>query len=91
MNTHYIVTYAWSKVTSIGGDPPSARNNQATSVVGYQIFIHGGHDGTKWLADLYIFDTEMMEWVIPLVGGEAPSSRACHTISKLGRKLFMFG
>jgi hypothetical protein len=73
------------------GDVPSCRNNQATEVVEHLIYLHGGHDGTKWLNDLHILDTTHCEWIMPLVGGELPAARACHSLSKIGRKLFLFG
>lgn len=73
------------------GTAPSARNNHATFVVGSRLFIHGGHDGNRWLADMYVLDTERWEWSIPEVAGTPPSPRACHTTSMVGRKVFLFG
>lgn len=30
-------------------------------------------------------------WSKPKVSGSKPSARACHTMSRVGRKLYMFG
>lgn len=30
-------------------------------------------------------------WSKPKVSGQKPSARACHTMSRVGRKLYMFG
>lgn len=45
------------RVPQIQGKLPVCRNNHTTAVVGDKIFIHGGHDGSRWLDDLYILDT----------------------------------
>ena len=79
------------EVPKCSGVTPSSRNNHATFVVGAKLYVHGGHDGSKWLADLHCLDTEKMEWSVPITAGTPPSARACHTTSILGRKLFLFG
>lgn len=38
-----------------------------------------------------VLDTERMEWSQPVVSGVAPSARACHTTTLLGRKVYMLG
>jgi hypothetical protein len=37
----------WISVTA-KGEIPDERNNHATSIIGYKIYVHGGHDGSKW-------------------------------------------
>jgi len=85
-------TMEWSSPT-VTGTAPTTRNNHATFVVGTKLYVHGGHDGSKWLADLHMLDTATEEhrWSIPVVAGKPPSARACHTTTRLGRKLYMFG
>jgi hypothetical protein len=75
----------------ISGPTPSTRNNHATFVYNGKLYVHGGHDGVRWLADLHCLDTEKMEWSQPAVSGVLPSARACHTTTLLGRKVYMFG
>ena len=71
-----IATGQWCEVTSTGDLPPSARNNHATVVVGTQIYMHGGHDGTKWLNDLHSIDTENL-----FTSDASPSFQPDHAIS----------
>jgi hypothetical protein len=78
-------------VPTCSGSIPSTRNNHATFVYGNKLYIHGGHDGLKWLADLHCLDTETMTFSTPSVSGSLPSARACHTTTLLGRKVYMFG
>jgi len=67
-----------------GGNIPSTRNNHISVVVARtKIFVHGGHDGRKWLSDLHILDTDHTHagennnlcWVTPNVAGECPPAR----------------
>lgn len=41
-----------------------------TAVVGHRLFVHGGHDGIKWLDDLYVLDTENLTWMEVVVNGK---------------------
>ena len=87
-------------------DAPAPRNNQATAVVDNKLFVHGGHDGSKWLSDMYILScgssyqedsveakpfVESLSWSRAQTSGVHPSARACHTMSRVGRKIFLFG
>jgi hypothetical protein len=84
----YSLYSAWRRsMPNCTGVTPSARNNHATFTVGTRLYVHGGHDGSKWLADLHCLDTEKMEWSVPSPGGVCPSARACHTTTTLGRKV----
>jgi hypothetical protein len=38
-----------------------------------------------------LLNTSSLVWSKPKVGGQKPSARACHTMSRVGRKLYMFG
>jgi len=81
---------AWSQPETMG-TTPCRRNNHTTAVVGARIFVHGGHDGTQWLDDLHVLNTDTLTWYSPTVSGTPPSARACHTLSRVGGKLYMFG
>ena len=87
-------------------DTPSARNNHATAVLDNKPFYHGGHDGTKWLSDMYILScnsscqedsvesrpfADSLSWSRAQTSGVHPSARACHTLSRVGRKIYLFG
>jgi hypothetical protein len=84
---------SWS-VPVTKGITPSARNNHSTFVHGSRLYIHGGHDGRRWLADFWCLDTESLTWTVPEVSGLIPSARACHTITLAGTgkgKAYLFG
>jgi len=88
-----IITMEWS-VPMTTGMTPSTRNNHSTFVHGSRLYIHGGHDGVKWLADFHCLELDRMEWSVPIVSGTVPSARACHTITLSGSgkgKAFLFG
>ena len=72
---------------------PCPRSNHAACAVGTTLYIHGGYDGATWLSDLYVLDTAAEEpaWRVPGVAGSAPTARACHTLTTLGRQVFVFG
>lgn len=56
-----------------------------------KIYVHGGHDGDKWLDDLFIFDASKYMWIKVSIYGYQPSARACHSLNRIGKKLYMFG
>ena len=57
----------WSEAFPIGTVPATRNNHISVVVHRTEIFIHGGHDGEKWLNDLHILDTERMSWLMPNV------------------------
>lgn len=82
------------------------RNNHASSVYGGELFIHGGHDGETWLADMFAFDVSTLADVFDTVepdeavdvqvryvqcGGKVPTKRACHTMTSVRDKFYSFG
>lgn len=93
-----VSTGAWEEVLP-NVHAPSARNNHTTAVVDLKLVLHGGHDGNKWVADMHILDTESattgsyenITWQKAMTSGTSPSARACHTLTRLAHKLYMFG
>lgn len=73
------------------GAAPSARNNHSTFVYNGRLYIHGGHDGTRWLGDLFCFNPDTLTWTAVEVSGSVPSPRACHTITLVGKRAWLFG
>eukprot|EP00397_Hematodinium_sp_SG-2012_P019350 GEMP01019877.1.p1 GENE.GEMP01019877.1~~GEMP01019877.1.p1 ORF type:complete len:515 (+),score=55.52 GEMP01019877.1:19-1563(+) len=87
-----VATSIWTQLQS--AEPPSARNNHSTAVIDHKLLVYGGHDGNKWLQDMYLLDTASTDdprWQRGVTSGNAPAARACHTLSRLGWKLYMFG
>ncbi|CAK0875638.1 unnamed protein product [Prorocentrum cordatum] len=95
-----VASNSWTEVHP-NGQAPSARNNHTTAVVDLRLVVHGGHDGNKWVADMHILDTggstgaggvqEGPTWHKAPTSGAPPSARACHTLTRLAHKLYMFG
>lgn len=94
-----VASGTWSEVLP-SGSAPSARNNHTTAVVDSRLVVHGGHDGNKWVADMHILETsppaptpphEGLVWHKAPTSGTPPSARACHTLTRLAHKLYMFG
>ena len=85
-------TFEWS--IPIINNPtiaPSARNNHATFTYNDRLYIHGGHDGQRWLNDLWCYDPLDNTWTLVNVSGDLPSARACHTTTLLNRKVYLLG
>ena len=90
--------YRWHLVPQ-NRQTPAARNNHTSAVAASEVYIHGGHDGSQWLADFHILDAASVInsnytgalWRAPQVSGQKPSARACHTLSRVRQKLFLFG
>lgn len=47
---------SWSE-PAIKGPPPTPRDSHSCTVIGDNLFVFGGTDGTKLLNDLQILDT----------------------------------
>lgn len=78
-------------IVDYSGNVPCARNNHASCVYQDKLYIHGGHDGGKWLDDFYIFDSKTKIWNEIIISSYKPKPRACHTISRIGRKIYLYG
>lgn len=95
LNVH---THAWTECSDACA--PAARNNHTTAVVDSLLFVHGGHDGANPCHDMHVLEVppasfnrpfEQPQWQKPTTSGQQPSARACHTLTRLGRKLYMYG
>eukprot|EP00941_MAST-03F_sp_MAST-3F-sp1_P005567 g5567.t1 len=86
-----IETMTWLPFDTTG-TAPSARNNHTSTRVGTRLFVHGGHGGSSWLDDLFCLDTKRKVWSKPdLLPNSMPPARACHTLTRVNQKLYMFG
>ena len=98
-----IATNTWYECPSLPNSP-NPRNNHATAVADGRIYVHGGHDGDRWLSDMFVLDASIlavepfdpskltqMTWQRLEPSGFVPMSRACHSLSRVGRKLYLFG
>jgi len=88
----------WTNVpkTSQKGAPPPSRTNHAAASVGKNMYIFGGNNNNEAgqyqvLDDLNMLDTHTMTWSRPKTTGTAPCARSGHTLTAIGKKLYLFG
>jgi hypothetical protein len=84
-----------SKASQKGQVPPS-RTNHASASVGKNMYIFGGNNNSEAgqyqvLDDLSMLDTVTMTWSKPKTSGQAPCARSGHTLTAIGKKLYLFG
>lgn len=84
-----------SKAAQKGITPPS-RTNHAAAAVGKNMYIFGGNNNNdegkyQVLDDLSMLDTVTMTWSRPKTTGTAPCARSGHTLTAIGKKLYLFG
>lgn len=82
----------WIELHPIG-ETPSYRNNHTTAVYSSKLYVHGGHNGTSWLDDLYFLETggQRPTWYRVYPQGQIPTARACHSLNRVGKKIYLFG
>lgn len=88
----------WTNVakTSVKGAFPPSRTNHASAAVGKNMYIFGGNNNNEAgqyqvLDDLNMLDTHTMTWSRPTTTGQAPCARSGHTLTAIGKKLYLFG
>lgn len=75
------------------GTPPGPCNMHSTDYIpelGIILVFRGG-DGAKYLNDLHCLNLRTSNWSCLEATGEAPTPRANHGSSTVGRRLFIFG
>lgn len=78
----------------IDGKPPPARGGQAGVLLGNLFIVFGGtyfKDKFQYLNDLWVIDTDAMEWHKPKAAGKAPSPRYGHAAAVVGTSVYVFG
>lgn len=88
----------WSNIpkTAQKGVPPPSRTNHASASVGKNMYIFGGNNNNEAgqyqvLDDLSMLDTHTMTWSRPKTTGAIPCARSGHTLTAIGKKLYLFG
>lgn len=88
----------WTNVpgSQLRGTPPVSRTNHASAAVGKKMYIFGGNNNNEAgmyqvLDDFSALDTETMTWSKPETTGEKPTARSGHTLTAIGKKLYLFG
>lgn len=76
---------------------PSARLAHAQAAVGNNLYIFGGRLGVDMndiaLPDMYVFNTETLEWKGPIIfaSSDSPGPRSFHKMISVKNKLYLFG
>uniref|UniRef100_A0A7S0M993 Uncharacterized protein n=1 Tax=Cryptomonas curvata TaxID=233186 RepID=A0A7S0M993_9CRYP len=77
----------------VGGIEPPGRNFGHMAQVNGLVFLHAGLQGSDFLDDMHIFNSETLEWmeITKLVAGDYPSGRYSHCYSVLEGVIYIFG
>ncbi|GBE61734.1 kelch repeat protein, putative [Babesia ovata] len=82
------------------------RNNHACAVFGGEMFVHGGHDGSEWLMDMFAFDVSTLNDAFDTTdpdatvdvqvryvncSGKVLGKRTCHSITRVDDRFYCFG
>jgi len=88
----------WTNVpnTQLRGPLPVSRTNHASAAIGKKMYIFGGNNNNEAgmyqvLDDFSMLDTETMTWSKPETTGDRPTARSGHTLTAIGKKLYLFG
>ena len=91
-------TRSWTNVakTAQKGILPPSRTNHASAAVGKNMYMFGGNNNNEAgqyqvLDDLNMLDTVTMTWSRPKTTGAIPCARSGHTLTAIGKKVYLFG
>mmetsp|Transcript_69935 Transcript_69935/g.177496 ORF Transcript_69935/g.177496 Transcript_69935/m.177496 type:complete len:522 (+) Transcript_69935:109-1674(+) len=79
----------WSLV-KYSGLPPRQRSLHAGIVVGDNLYIFGGYDGSNRVNDFYKFSFKASKWSQIAVSGATPSARDRHVIVSHSDRIYIF-
>ncbi|KXZ44732.1 hypothetical protein GPECTOR_63g57 [Gonium pectorale] len=83
------------RVLEVQGEAPSPRVAHSAAAVGTVLYFFGGRSGLAMgegaSNDLYSFDVTTRTWARLEPSGQLPPKRSYHTMTSLGRKLYVFG
>ena len=85
------VTLHWRSLNDVQGRRPPPRANHSSSIIGHNLYIFGGWDGSKRLNDLFNFNIATHIWSQVQVVGESPAPRAGMELCNVSEKMFLFG
>jgi len=88
----------WTNVpnTVVRGQVPSSRTNHAAVGVGNKMYMFGGNNNNaagmyQVLDDLCVLNTDTLTWSKPQTTGDQPTARSGHTLTAIGKNLYLFG
>jgi hypothetical protein len=84
--------WIWRPVISVGGGrSPRARYRSTACVRRDTMILFGGHDGTRHLADVHLFDFVNMTWSLLVAAGVPPMPRDSHVSVTYRDSMYVFG
>ncbi|KAL3591086.1 hypothetical protein D5086_009726 [Populus alba] len=84
-------TMVWNTLATTG-QGPGPRDSHSAVLVGHQMIVFGGTNGSKKVNDLHILDLGTKEWISPECKGTPPSPRESHTATLIGGdRIMVFG
>ncbi len=82
----------WRPVVSVGGGrSPRARYRSTACVYRDMMILFGGHDGTRHLADVHLFDFVNQAWSLLAATGVPPMPRDSHVSVTYRDSMYVFG
>ncbi|KAF7430634.1 hypothetical protein PC9H_006343 [Pleurotus ostreatus] len=81
----------WSRAPVYGAIPMRTFRAHTVTLVDNVAWLFGGCDDKDCWKDIYLFDTETMQWSHPDTTGDTPPPCRAHTATLVDRKLFIFG
>jgi len=88
----------WTNVpnSQLRGPLPVSRTNHASAAIGKKMYIFGGNNNNEAgmyqvLDDFSVLDTETLTWSKAETTGDQPCARSGHTLTAIGKKLYLFG
>lgn len=88
----------WTNVpnTVVRGQIPTSRTNHAAVAVGNKMYMFGGNNNNaagmyQVLDDLCVLNTDTLTWSKPQTTGDRPTARSGHTLTAIGKHLYLFG
>jgi len=81
-NNNSTTATAAASTTSTGGRPPRARYRATCVVIKQYMILYGGHDGTRHLNDVHVFDFEHVCWSSLLINPPHPTSSSSSSTSR---------
>lgn len=86
-----LATMVWNPLATTG-QGPGPRDSHSAVLVGGQMIIFGGTNGSRKVNDLHVLDLGSKEWISPQCKGTPPSPRESHTGTLIGDdKIMVFG
>lgn len=81
----------WEKLTPSFTGSPTPRAAHGMCAVGSRLVIFGGRDSVGRKNDIFVLDTDTMEWISKPTSGRQPEPRSFHTCTAVGNRVVVFG